>query len=97
MVDLEIPQLVVYRQTDQRVDWNDPTRAQLIKSANDAHSANRKIIDNCDRMRVALLAERRGRRWLFRGLLATWTVGGAVLGFTVKFLLPWAIKGMAAK
>lgn len=98
-VEPEIPKLVVYHQTEKRVNWDNPTRQELIDSANAAHSANRKIIENCDQMRAALLVERRNRKrerkWLLRGIIATWTVGGTVIGFLIKFLLPWAVKGMA--
>ncbi len=88
------PKLEIYRQTNTRVNWDNPTREEMVKSLNDAHSANRAMVIALDQTRMLLVQEReRARNWrnlLLGALAATWTV----LGFMLKFLLPWAIKGM---
>lgn len=90
------PKLEIYHSSDERVDWNDPTRAQLVKSANVAHHANRKIEKTCNELREALISERRWRRWVTRALIATWTIGPGLIAGLIYFLVPWAIKGMMA-
>lgn len=89
------PKLEIYRQTNTRANWNNPTREEMIKSLNVAHSANRTMVTALDQNRLLLIQEReRSKNWrnlLLWALGATWTV----LGFMLKFLLPWAIKGMA--
>jgi hypothetical protein len=40
-----------YRATSERNDWDNPTRAQLIKSVNDGHDANRQLEAEMGRLR----------------------------------------------
>jgi hypothetical protein len=79
-----------YRQTAARANWNDPTRDELVKSLNKAHSVNRTMIAVIEAMRRELLRERKWRKWLTVALALTWTA----LGFIVKLLLPYAVRGM---
>jgi hypothetical protein len=44
-----------YKQTDERVSWQDPNRAQIIKSLNDAHDANRLHEQEIGRLNNELL------------------------------------------
>lgn len=79
-----------YQQSADRSNWNDPTRDQLVKSLNKAHAVNRTMIAVIEVMRRELLRERRWRKWLTVALALTWTV----LGFIVKLLVPYAVRGM---
>jgi hypothetical protein len=70
--------------------WNDPTRQEMIDSVNKAHSVNKALVANLNK---ALLEVMSGRKWIKRLLWlngATWTM----IGFTLKWLIPYAVKGM---
>lgn len=95
MSDIELKSAVeqvrtIYVQEPISEDWNNPTRQQMIKSLNKAHSANKVLVAALDK---ALLEVMNGRKWIKRLLWAfgaTWTC----IAFTLKWLIPYAIKGM---
>jgi hypothetical protein len=80
----------LYHQHPLRRDWGDPTRQQMIDSLNKAHSVNKTLVAALDKALVELMQERKWRRWLTAGFCGTW----AVLPFFLKWLIPYAIKGM---
>ncbi len=80
----------IYHQGPISEDWNNPTRQKMIESLNKAHSANKVLVRAFDK---ALLEVMDGRKWKKRLLWAfgaTWTL----IAFTLKWLIPFAIKGM---
>ena len=75
-----------------------PTPEVLQKSLDVAHDNIRKLVASNDQQRVVILhmesEVRQYKLWLkgsWAALLVTW----ALLGWVVKFLLPYAIHGMA--
>jgi hypothetical protein len=87
----------LYQQTADRKNWDDPNRTEIVKSLNKAHSVNKVLIANLDQALRDLVsaneeikALKRWVKWLLWCLLASW----GVVGYIVKFLLPFAVKGM---
>lgn len=93
-----VPDLAsLYQQTADRKNWDDPSRAEIVKSLNKAHAVNKALITNLDEALASLVsaneeikALKRWLKWLLWCLGASW----AVIGYIVKFLLPFAVKGM---
>ncbi len=87
----------LYQQTADRKNWADPNHAEIVKSLNKAHSVNRVLIANLDQALATLVAANEEikalKRWL-KWLLWCLGVSWAAIGGIIKFLLPYAVKGM---
>jgi hypothetical protein len=73
--------------------WNDPTRQEMIDSLNKAHSVNKSLVSALDKCLAQLIRERKWRNWLISAFGATWLSIGVLL----KWLIPYAIKGMMVR
>lgn len=80
----------LYQQQPISRNWNDPTREQMIKSLNKAHAVNRTLVAALDKAIHELMQERKWRKWLWSAIAAV----GVTVGGILKWLIPYAIKGM---
>ena len=87
----------LYQQTSTRRNWDNPSREEMVRSLNKAHTVNKALIKNLDEQsvelknaRLDLARERRWRKALISALISTW----AAIGWMAKLMIPFAIKGM---
>ena len=71
------------------------TNAALRRSLDKAHDNLRMVVRENDRLRLALLKMHARQKWLLRAFIVLMGVTWSALGGVVKFLLPYAIRGMA--
>ena len=95
MSDLDLKSAVeevsgLYQQRPISKKWNDPTRQEMIDSLNKAHSVNKTLVAALNKALLELMRERKWRKWLWRAIAA---IGVTVAGI-LKWLIPYAIKGM---
>lgn len=71
--------------------------APTIEQMNVAHANIRKLVSEKDRiikqsngLVTVLTKERKWRKWMIGAFLATWSI----IGYVLKILIPYAIKGM---
>ena len=81
----------LYQQTPTRHNWNNPSREEMIRSLNKAHTVNKALVKNLDETLEQLESERTWRKRLMWAFGATW----AIIGWILKLLIPFAVKGMA--
>lgn len=78
-----------------RSDYGKRSQTDLIRDVNIAHDFIKKLVHEKDQIRQAqFLHSERELKWrkiLWWALGATW----ALIGWLIKFLLPYAVKGMA--
>ena len=87
----------LYQQTEDRKNWADPTRDEMVKSLNKAHSVNKALITHIDQAQAEVTLtklELKGMEKFVKVLL--WFIGASwlVIGYIIKLLLPYAVKGM---
>lgn len=87
----------LYQQTATRKNWENPDHDDIVTSLNKAHSVNKVLLANLDQAFRNLVeaneeikALKRWVKWLLWCLGASW----AVIGYIIKFLVPFAVKGM---
>ena len=96
MTDIELIEALheldaLYTQLPITREWNNPTHEDMIKSVNKAHSVNKALIRNVNTAFIALQAAGKRSTRLLWAFGITWTIFAAVL----KWLIPYAVKGMA--
>lgn len=67
----------------------------LKKSLDKAHDNLRMAVRQNDHLRLALLKMHRQQKWLLKIFIALMLCTWSVLGSLLKFLLPYAIHGLA--
>lgn len=80
----------LYQQTSTRKNWDNPSRDEMVRSLNKAHTVNKTLVKNLDEALAELENERRWRKRLMYAFGATW----AAIGYILKLMIPFAIKGM---
>lgn len=80
----------IYVQQPITKNWNDPTRQQMIDSLNKAHSANKILVKALDKALLEVIDGQKWKKRLLWAFGATWTL----IAFVLKWLIPYAIRGM---
>jgi len=80
----------LYQQTSTRKNWDNPSREEMVRSLNKAHTVNKALVRNVDELLSKLENERTWRKRLMWAFGATW----AVFAWVLKLIIPFAVKGM---
>lgn len=71
------------------------TPEALRKSLDKAHDNLRATVRENDRLRLALLTMHRRQKWGLRIFIALQALSWSALGGVIKWLIPYAVQGMA--